>query len=71
MSEISRKFGWSLDRMNPLVGYTQSNVVLCCKVINYMKAYLMPKEFLILCSAIYNNLTKILKEMEIKIDILC
>lgn len=41
--------GLSLDRINPLLGYTKSNIVLTSWKINQMKTDLSVKEFILTC----------------------
>lgn len=49
--ELSRKsdFSLSIDRIDSKVGYMKGNIVLCCKIINYMKQEYDVGLFLRLC----------------------
>lgn len=45
----------SIDRLDSSKGYIQGNVVLCCKVINYMKQKLSESDFNLWCQKVANN----------------
>ncbi len=42
----------SLDKKNPALGYTRSNVVLCCWLVNQIKRDLSDVEFVQICTEI-------------------
>lgn len=44
-----------IDRVNPLVGYTEENSVACCKVCNWMKSNLSAEEFIAHIEQIYRK----------------
>lgn len=49
-------FNMSIDRVNPMQGYTVENTVLCCKIVNLMKLDFTVEEFLTLIISINNNI---------------
>lgn len=44
----------SLDRINPVLGYTNENVVLCCSIVNTMKSNMTIEQMLDWANAISN-----------------
>jgi len=51
----SDNFSLSIDRVNSNLGYETGNVVLCCKIINYMKLDLSEVEFKNIIKRLYDN----------------
>jgi hypothetical protein len=49
------KFTLSLDKINPSLGYTKGNVVLCCWIVNVMKTNTNYNDFIDLCKLIYEK----------------
>lgn len=45
----------SVDRINPLKGYTLDNICLCCDIVNYMKSDASYKTLLEFCTLIVDN----------------
>ncbi len=45
----------SIDRKDSSLGYTETNIVLCCQRVNYMKRELDDDRFIDLCKAIASN----------------
>lgn len=52
----SNLYSMSLDRLDSNKGYTKDNVVLCCSMVNYMKAEYPLDLFLNVMNKILNNM---------------
>lgn len=54
----------SVDRINPLKGYTLDNLCLCCDIVNYMKSDLSYERLLFVCSAVVKNALPITDDLK-------